>query len=57
MPQTVDLGYVIGQQGVKGDTGPSGPMGPTSSMGSKGNTGPDIERDVLNDLLVSDLGT
>ena len=39
MSQTVDLGYVRGTTGEKGDTGPN------------------IERDVLNNPLVSDLGT
>lgn len=45
MPQTVDLGRVVGAtgptgpQGPKGDTGPQGPQGASGAAGAKGETG------------------
>ena len=35
----VDLGYVVGPQGAKGDTGPQGVKGDTGPQGVKGDPG------------------
>ena len=38
--ETVDLGYVVGPTGPKGDTGPQGAKGATGARGPQGATGP-----------------
>lgn len=37
---TVDLGFVIGPEGPKGETGPAGPQGQTGPAGAQGEQGP-----------------
>ena len=37
---TIDLGRVVGPQGLQGETGPAGPTGPAGEMGPAGPAGP-----------------